>query len=209
MKVYVEEGSKLVFASAIEWPGYARSAKNERDAVARLVEYGPRYAKVVRAFKPSGRIDVVQRMAGGSGTDFGVISIPPDADDATMTPKELERQTAILRSSWKAFDAAVKKHAGATLAKGPRGGGRDMQKIVGHVNEADAAYVREIGGKVTGDDQDVIRRAAIETLEARVGGWEPEKGPRRKRDFWTPRYYVRRAAWHVLDHLWEIEDRAT
>ena len=24
---------------------------------------------------------------------------------------------------------------------------------------------------------------------------------------WSPRYAVRRAAWHVLDHAWEIEDR--
>jgi hypothetical protein len=24
---------------------------------------------------------------------------------------------------------------------------------------------------------------------------------------WTPRYVVRRVAWHTVDHLWEIEDR--
>jgi hypothetical protein len=24
---------------------------------------------------------------------------------------------------------------------------------------------------------------------------------------WPPRYFVRRVAWHVLDHAWEIEDR--
>lgn len=24
---------------------------------------------------------------------------------------------------------------------------------------------------------------------------------------WPVRYYVRRAAWHVLDHAWEIEDK--
>jgi hypothetical protein len=24
---------------------------------------------------------------------------------------------------------------------------------------------------------------------------------------WTPRYAVRRFAWHVLDHVWEIEDK--
>jgi hypothetical protein len=26
---------------------------------------------------------------------------------------------------------------------------------------------------------------------------------------WSPRYFARRAAWHVLDHAWEIEDRVT
>ena len=25
---------------------------------------------------------------------------------------------------------------------------------------------------------------------------------------WPPRYAIRRIAWHVLDHAWEIEDRA-
>ena len=26
---------------------------------------------------------------------------------------------------------------------------------------------------------------------------------------WSARYFVRRAAWHVLDHAWEIEDRSS
>ena len=25
---------------------------------------------------------------------------------------------------------------------------------------------------------------------------------------WTARYFLRRAAWHVLDHVWEIEDKS-
>ena len=25
---------------------------------------------------------------------------------------------------------------------------------------------------------------------------------------WTPRYFVRRTAWHTLNHAWEIEDRS-
>jgi hypothetical protein len=24
---------------------------------------------------------------------------------------------------------------------------------------------------------------------------------------WTPRFAVRRSAWHALDHAWELEDR--
>jgi hypothetical protein len=34
----------------------------------------------------------------------------------------------------------------------------------------------------------------------------PEKGPRGG-IIWPARYFVRRTAWHVLDHAWEIEDR--
>jgi hypothetical protein len=34
----------------------------------------------------------------------------------------------------------------------------------------------------------------------------PRQGPRGGA-LWTPRYFVRRSAWHTVDHLWEIEDR--
>jgi hypothetical protein len=26
---------------------------------------------------------------------------------------------------------------------------------------------------------------------------------------WPARYFVRRTAWHVLDHAWEMQDRST
>lgn len=37
-------------------------------------------------------------------------------------------------------------------------------------------------------------------------GKELQVGPRGGKR-WKPRYYVRRSAWHILDHAWEIEDR--
>jgi len=39
-----------------------------------------------------------------------------------------------------------------------------------------------------------------------VRGEIPHQGPRGGA-LWTPRYFVRRVAWHTVDHLWEIEDR--
>lgn len=38
---------------------------------------------------------------------------------------------------------------------------------------------------------------------------EPPAPSRRTSPPWTPRYAVRRSAWHALDHAWEIEDRAS
>jgi hypothetical protein len=35
----------------------------------------------------------------------------------------------------------------------------------------------------------------------------PKQGPRGGK-LWQPRYFVRRSAWHILDHVWEIEDRS-
>ena len=43
---------------------------------------------------------------------------------------------------------------------------------------------------------DALTRAVIEGL--------PAAGPRGG-VIWTARSFVRRAAWHVLDHAWEIE----
>jgi hypothetical protein len=32
--------------------------------------------------------------------------------------------------------------------------------------------------------------------------------PRRRYGFaWTPRFAVRRSAWHALDHAWELQER--
>ena len=51
---------------------------------------------------------------------------------------ELERQVALLRAAWAAFDASARKAVGVELRKGPRGGGRDLDKIIGHVREAES-----------------------------------------------------------------------
>jgi hypothetical protein len=50
------------------------------------------------------------------------------------------------------------------------------------------------------------RQAVLGALRAAARGEFPLLGPRGGRR-WTPRYFVRRDAWHVLDHVWEIEDR--
>src|SRR5207248_4799558 len=48
MHVYLEVGKKRVFACALEWPGWCRSAKAEADALAALAAYAARYAVVAR-----------------------------------------------------------------------------------------------------------------------------------------------------------------
>jgi hypothetical protein len=51
-----------------------------------------------------------------------------------------------------------------------------------------------------------VREAALATLEALSRGDEPEDPSAVKRR-WSPRAFVRRSAWHALDHAWELEDR--
>jgi hypothetical protein len=78
---------------------------------------------------------------------------------------------------------------------------------------ADAAYLARLGWKLKQDEDFSLeeqlrqtRRAILDGLEAAVHGKLPERGPRGG-VIWKPRAYMRRTAWHVLDHAWEIEDR--
>ncbi len=217
--VVLEEMPKRTFAIAADWPGWARVGRGADDAIEALLRAGPRYAAAVVAAgldlaPPADRagLVVVARLPGSSGTEFGVPSVPLPGDDAPLDDAELARQAAILAAACAAFDAAVVRHEGAELAKGPRGGGRDLARIVAHVEEADRIYLSQLGARPprgpAGPAPIVdVHAAALATLRARALGLpiEDQTGVKKR---WTPRYYVRRAAWHWLDHAWEIEDRA-
>ena len=219
-EVYLEVGQKKIFAGALDWPGWCRSARDEETALATLGEYAPRYARIFSRttidFAPPddpSAVVVVERLAGTSTTDFGAPDVAPARDAEPFDEAARERSEAILAAIWRAFDRAVRAAKGKELRKGPRGGGRECDGIVRHVLGADAAYLRRVGQKFSQDDsapldQELRRtREAISTaLAAGVRGEIPHQGPRGGA-LWTPRYFVRRIAWHTVDHLWEIEDR--
>lgn len=220
--VYLEIGAKKTFAGAIEWPGWCRSGRTEEAALEALVAYGPRYAEAIGKATPPFRapravteLRVVERVKGGSGTDFGVPGAAPRADDRAIDERELARLLGILARCWSAFDAAAVAAIDIELRKGPRGGGRDLPKILAHVRESDEAYLMQLGARpprARGPDEaaetERLRVAMVEALSARARGQELAE-PNRVTKLWSPRYVVRRSTWHVLDHAWEIEDRRT
>lgn len=219
--VYVEAGSRRVFANATEWPGWSRSGRDEEAALEALLAYAPRYAAAIgkaagRPFAPTAPLRVVERVAGDATTDFGAPSAAVAADERPLDAAETRRLTAILEACWAAFDAAAEAVVGAVLRKGPLGGGRELPAIVEHVADADGAYLARIAGSYRRpEDADAwaavagARSALLETLAERANGVPPPENPRRRAPLWTPRYAIRRCAWHPLDHAWEIEDRAT
>jgi hypothetical protein len=219
VKVYLEIGKKKVIAGALEWPGWCRIGRDEESALQALAEYALRYEKVLRAAgidfdarADATALTVVERLEGNATTDFGVPHIPPSVDAEKVTTAEMRRLQAIMEACWEAFDAAVKGARGKKLRKGPRGGGREVAGIVEHVVGAEASYLSSLGGKApkgSGDPEeelDLLRRAVFDTLAASARGEIDPVGPRGGAR-WSARYFVRRAAWHVLDHVWEIEDR--
>ena len=212
--IYLEVGTKRTFASALEWPGWSRAGRDEAGAIAALVEYGPRYRAVLGGIaklelpKGVGDATVVERLDGGAGTDFGVPGAIPAYDRVAPDPAELERTRRIMLACWAAFDEAAERARGHDLApSGPRGGGRSPAKITEHVQGADGAYLSSLGvSGIRGLDWPGLRQAFLDGLGARARGELAEVGPRGGAR-WPGRYAARRAAWHLLDHAWEIEDR--
>jgi hypothetical protein len=195
-RVYIETGKKRVFASAADWPGWARSGNDEASALASLAAYAPRYARVAKLArvefpKDATEFEVVERSHGDASTDFGVPHTPAKDEEKRMTPQQVERMVALTAAAWKYFDQVAGK-APKTLRKGPRGGGRDTDKIVEHVLGSEPEYAKRIGVRMKPGDRGVLL--------------ESFKNPNRT-EKWPVRYTVRRTAWHALDHAWEIEDR--
>ena len=199
--VYLEVGSKKVFACAVDWPGWARAARTEEDALDALARYAERYRPVpeeagVRFPKSAAAsFDVVERVEGDATTDFGAPSQTVAGDAAPLTKAQAERLASLVEASWHVFGLVVAASP-AELRKGPRGGGRDRDKMVAHVVDAETSYFRKVGVKEGRDAFLVALRAAR----------EPE--PELKTKSWPWRYTARRVAWHVLDHAWEMEDRS-
>jgi len=208
LRALVESSPKKVFVVALDWPGLARSGKDEGLAAEAVLGYLERYAVVPAEagiqFTADGMmLDVAERREGGGGTEFGVPSVIADADRAPTDATEAERLASLVEAAWTVFDR-VAEAAPESLRKGPRGGGRDRTRVVEHVDGADAAYARELGLRHAPDDRAAVlamRAAMLEVLRQTSDG-SPVDGRR-----WTRRYGARRIAWHALDHAWEIEDR--
>ena len=173
LNVVVEVGVKRVFASAIDYPGWARSAKSPDAAIEALLHYRERYSVIAslagEVLPDSLEVTVVDELVGNATTDFGAPGIVSSLETKDLDPEQTARLDRLLAACRARFDE-IASLAPAELRKGPRGGGRDTHAIVMHVDEAEAAY--------------------------------------RRKKTWPHPYAIRRTAWHLTDHLWEIEDRS-
>jgi hypothetical protein len=218
VRVMLERGKKKrSVASAFDWPGWDRHAKTEDQALDVLADYRPRYAKVAELagfggeFGALGDLEVVERVEGTGMTDFyGVSARAAGPEHEHMSDAECERKIALLRASWEYFDDVAARVSGE-LRKGPRGGGRDRSRIVRHANGAEIeefapkVEVRtpeEVWQDVDGHRSDVLahRDAFCAAIREHNARGEPARS-------WTLQFLIRRCAYHMLDHAWEMEDR--
>jgi hypothetical protein len=210
--VYLEIGKKRVFACALDWPGWCRSGRTEELALDALAGYAPRYAvvaKVARVAFPRNIADsfqVVERLPGSASTDFGVPEQFATLDTEPVPAAVAQTMTALVVGAWSVFDR-VAAITPSELRKGPRGGGRDRDKMIDHVIASETSYARKLGIKhklMTIDDHAAIaalRNAISDVLSTGSDGAPPVPNG------WPLRYAARRIAWHALDHAWEMEDR--
>jgi len=208
--VFIEAGTRRVFASVLDWPGWARSGKTAELAVEALGDYLPRYLPVVAAAglqPPSGDFRIAERHDGlAKGADFGALGETAPSDRRPLAAADGARLASLLDAAWTAFDAGVAR-APERLRKGPRGGGRDTSQIVEHVHSAEAMYARKMG--LARDQAAAAGPDAVAALRRRIGG--ALRAPDElltSAHGWPPRCAARRIAWHVLHHLWEIEDKS-
>ncbi len=215
LRVSLEVGKKRrVVAAAIDWPGLDRWGTSEDDAIAKLTTYLPRYAGVAEraglgdAFKRARDIEVVERTPGSSSTDFwGIAHVPSEIERGVLSAPDLERRLDLLRACWAYFDE-VAARVPAELRPGPRSAGRSRDQIIRHVyiNEPEQMsrkvevrtppdVVMTPGGRAT------HRQAYLDAIRA----YNAEGKPARS---WPIQFLVRRTAHHVMDHAWEMEDRA-
>jgi hypothetical protein len=92
------------------------------------------------------------------------------------------------------------------MQKGPRGGGRDRDRIVRHVLFTERDWAKMVGvitpedTMLTGEELNAYRDTYCNAIRA----FHSQGKMARK---WPLRYLIRHTAFHTLDHAWEMQDK--
>ncbi|HEX9038192.1 MAG TPA: hypothetical protein VF808_14505 [Ktedonobacterales bacterium] len=205
---------KRVVAVAPDWPGLERGAPSAEAALTRLSAYLPRYAPVAKlagmgapfAALSTAGVEVVASYPGTGSTDFWGISFAfSPIDQQPMSGETLERDLTLLRACWTFFDEA-RARVSAEMRKGPRGGGRDRDRIVQHTLATEWDWAAKLGVRapedalLTSEGLRAHRDAYLDAIRAFHAQGKPARS-------WPLRYLIRHTAFHTLDHAWEMEDK--
>jgi hypothetical protein len=214
IRVMLEIGpkGKKVVAVAPDWPGLERGATTEEVAIKRLLSYVPRYATVAKlagmeaAFATITVVDVVEHYPGTGSTDFWGISFAfSSIDQQAMSGKALERALTLMRACWAFFDD-VRSRVSAEMQRGPRGGGRDRDRIVRHVVVTEADWAKKLGLLAPQDAMLTDRRLKAHR-DAYCNAIRTLHSQNKMARTWPLRFLIRHTAYHTLDHAWEMEDK--
>jgi hypothetical protein len=207
--IYLEVSEKKTIACSLEWPGWCRSGKTEAEAVETLIDSEIRYRVIAHRaeleFEPGDPV-IVERVRGNMTTSFGAPAIIVATDTNPIDAVTAERGVALLRAAWIIMDERIEASPN-NLRKGPRGGGRERDEIAHHVIDAERAYARKIGVRHKPFAHNDL--TALTTLRQEIAEVlsQPSDGSPLAPTGWPTAYAIRRITWHVIDHIWEIENR--
>ena len=217
VRTVVERGpkNKRAVAFSIDWPGWSRGARTAELALESLEAYRERYrpvaelAGMAREFDAAGPLEVVEDRVGTGSTDFWGMSFAPSAaEQGPMGDAELERAITLLRACWAFFDG-VGARVSPEMRKGPRGGGRDRDRIIRHTIRTESEeFAKQVGLRIP--EEGALTPAGLhqhrESYLAAMRAYNAGDVPRRMRS-WTLPYLIRHSADHMLDHAWEMADK--
>jgi hypothetical protein len=217
VRTVIERGpkGKRSVAFSLDWPGWNRGAKSPELALETLESYRERYrpiaalAGMADEFDAAGPLEIVEDRVGPGSTDFWGISFAPSSTEhGPMTEAELDRKIAILRACWTFFDG-VAARVSAEMRRGPRGGGRDRNRIIRHTIRTESEdFAKQVGLRIPEEaalTPDGLRQHR-ETYVAAMRAYNAGEVEKRMRS-WTLPFLIRHSAFHMLDHAWEMEDK--
>src|SRR5438105_2537899 len=216
VRTVLERGpkGKKVVAFAIDWPGWSRGAKAPDLALATLESYRRRYRPIALAagmadeYDTAGPLDVIEDRIGTGSTDFWGISFSPSSfEQGQMDDTEIDRKINLLRASWAFFDS-VAARVSAEMRKGPRGGGRDRDRIIRHTIRTESEdFAKRVGlripeeGALAPDALAAYRKAYVAAMRSY------NRGEGKRMQSWTLPFLIRHSHFHGMDHAWEMEDK--
>ena len=208
------KGKKAV-AFSIDWPGWSRGAKTPELALETLESYRARYrpiaslAGMAGEFDAAGPLEIVEDRVGTGSVDFWGISFSPSSTEyGPMGEAEFDRAITLLRACWAFFDD-VAARVSPELRKGPRGGGRDRDRIVRHTIRTESEdFAKQVGLRIP-EEAALSPEGLLQhrtDYVAAMRAYNAGEVERRMRS-WTLPFLIRHSAFHTLDHAWEMEDK--
>jgi len=217
VRTVVEHGTKdkRSVAFSLDWPGWSRGAKTPEIALETLEAYRARYrpvaalAGMAAEFDAAGPVEVVEDRVGTGSTDFWGISFSPSSTEhGSLDDADLERKLKLLQAAWAFFDG-VAARVSPEMRKGPRGGGRDRNRIIRHTIRTESEdFAKQVGIRIPeeGALSPEGLRQHRQTYLAALRDYNAGKVEKRMRS-WTLPFLIRHSAFHTLDHAWEMEDK--
>lgn len=217
VRTVIEHGpkEKKSVAFSIDWPGWSRGAKTPELALRTLESYRERYRPVASLagmageFDGAGPLEIVEDRIGPGSTDFwGISYAASSTEQDPMGDAALERGITLLRACWEYFDG-VAARVSPEMRKGPRGGGRDRDRIIRHVIRTESEdFAKQLGLRIP-EEAALSPEGLLQHRKdyvAAMRAYNAGEVARRMRS-WTLAFLIRHSAYHTLDHAWEMEDK--